>query len=68
MKYAALVKAIRSATARSQGRAAADRSLLSIRQTVSSESPTPLTPVMLLRLSWSHLVELDNKRFKEVTA
>jgi hypothetical protein len=29
-----------------------------IRQTVSAESPTALPPGMLLKLSWSHLVEL----------
>jgi predicted nuclease of restriction endonuclease-like (RecB) superfamily len=29
-----------------------------IQQTVSAESPTPLPPEMLLRFSWSHLVEL----------
>jgi hypothetical protein len=29
-----------------------------IRQTVSAESPTPLPPETLLRLSWSHLQEL----------
>ena len=35
-----------------------DRSAQSIRQTVSAESPTPLLPDILLRLSWSHLQEL----------
>ncbi len=31
---------------------------LSIRQTLSAELPTPLSPQALIQLSWSHLVEL----------
>lgn len=36
----------------------ANQSSPQIRQTVSAESPTPLAPEILLRLSWSHLQEL----------
>jgi predicted nuclease of restriction endonuclease-like (RecB) superfamily len=36
----------------------ANQSSPQIRQTLSAESPTPLTPETLLRLSWSHLQEL----------
>lgn len=36
----------------------ANQSSPQIRQTVSAESPTPLAPETLLRLSWSHLQEL----------
>ena len=32
-----------------------------IQQTVSAESPTPLPPENLLKLSWSHLVELIDR-------
>jgi predicted nuclease of restriction endonuclease-like (RecB) superfamily len=35
-----------------------DRFALPIPQTVSAESPTPLTPETVLRFSWSHLQEL----------
>ena len=45
-----------------------DRFALPIRQTLSAESPTPLPPETLLRLSRSHLVERIDKRFKAVTA